>query len=63
MLCIPSFDVILFQRLLFTICWNCVVSNGSIVARGYFGQVVCPLIAFQSYVFFDPVEGDRGRVP
>jgi len=61
--CVPNFDVMLFQYLLFSIYWNCVVSDGSIVARGYFVQVICPLIAFQARVSFDPVEGDRSRVP
>ena len=51
------------KKKLSSIYWNCVVCDGSTVARGYFGQVICPLIAFQAYVSFDPAEGDRIRVP
>ena len=40
-----------------------VVSNGSIVTRNCFGQIVCPLVSFKTCVSFDPVEGDRGGVP
>jgi glycerol-3-phosphate acyltransferase PlsY len=31
--CVPNFYVILFQYLLYSIYWNCIVSDGSIVAQ------------------------------
>jgi len=61
--CVPNFYVILFLLLPSSIYWNCVLSDGSIVAHGYFDQVISPLIAFQAYMSFDPVEGDRNSVP
>jgi len=61
--CILNFYVMLFQYLLSSIYWNCVLRDGSTAARDCFGQVICPLIAFQACVFFDPAEGDRSTVP
>ena len=51
-----------FQYLSSPVDWDFVISDGSIVARNCFGQVVCPLVSFQTCVSFDPVEGDRGGV-
>ena len=59
---VPDFYVIIFQNLLSSIYWNRVLSGGSLVVRSYFGQVVSPVISFQTYVSFDPVEGDRSRL-
>jgi hypothetical protein len=61
--CVPDLDVVVFQDLLSSTNWDCVVSSGGIVTRSDFGQVVCPLISFRTYVFFDPVEGDRDKFP
>ena len=60
--CVPDFYVIIIQNLLSSIYWNRVVSDGSVVARSYFGQLLSPLISFQTYVSFDPVVGDRSRL-
>ena len=59
--CVPDFYIIILQNLLSSIYWNRVVSDGSVVARSY-GQVVSPLISFQTYVSFDQVEGDKCRL-
>ena len=51
--CVPDSYVIIFQNLLSSIYWNRVVSDGSAVARSYFGQAVSPLISLHIYVSFD----------
>jgi hypothetical protein len=61
--CVPDFDVVVFQDLLSSIYWDCVVSYGGVVTRNCLGQVVCHQISFQTYVSFDPVEGDQSRFP
>ena len=60
--CVPDFCVLVFQYLLSSTDWDFVIHDGSIVVRNCFGQLVCPLVSFQTYVSFDPVEGDRGGV-
>ena len=44
--CIPYFDVVLFQYLLSLIYWDFFVGDSRVLARSYFGQVVCPVISF-----------------
>ena len=56
---VPDFCIVFFQWLLSSNDWDCVVSDGSIVFRNCFAQVVCPLFSFQSCLSFDPVDGDR----
>jgi hypothetical protein len=56
------FLVIVFQYLLSPIVWDFVLFIGSIVARNCFGQVVCPLVSFQTCVPFHLVECYRSGV-
>ena len=57
-----DFCIVVFQCLLSWNDWDYIVSDGSTVAHNCFGQVVSPLVSFQSCVSFDPVEGDRSGV-
>jgi hypothetical protein len=45
--CVQDFYVIIYQNLLSSIFWNRVVSDGSVVSRTYFGQVVSPPFPFR----------------
>jgi hypothetical protein len=44
--------------MLSSIYWDCVVSDSGVVTHNCFGQVVGPFISFQTYMSFNPAEGD-----
>jgi hypothetical protein len=53
---VPDFRVVIFQYLLSSTDKDFVVSDGCIISRSGFGQIVYPLLTYQTRVPFDPVE-------